>query len=265
MWGREGLRNLPQTCRQTFCFVDKLDTWNNITKQVISIVFQRPKQTLVQLNLVAVQLRGRVHRCTEAPPAERWVVSPVRWPVSRVASTIPDVRISQTSSSLNWRRSFTSTSTWRERDASRSPPPCSSMKRRWRSGSRTGEWSRRSEWRKAWYRRTAQTWRLWAVLEATAARRRARPATRSAASVCPPSPMIAAGNHRQRPRIDVIFAIVTNNTTGYDSITTGRVRYQGWRYSARIIYDKVQYRKSLSLIRLSDFEPHREYRVISRT
>ena len=48
-----------------------------------------------------------------------------------------------------WRRSFTSISTWRGPAGWRSPRPCSSMRPRWRSGSRTAEWSRRNERRRA--------------------------------------------------------------------------------------------------------------------
>lgn len=179
-------------------------------------MFQHQKQTRTP-NTVAVRLRGQAPRYTEVPPVEQWIVSPVRWLVSPVPSTIPDAQTSRINSWPNWRRSFTSTSTWRERDASRSLPRCSLMRRRWRSGSRTDVWSRRNVWRRAWYRRIARTWRPWAVPGAAAIHRRARPATRSAASVYPASPATTVGSHLHLPRIDAIFAAVMNGIIVYDS------------------------------------------------
>lgn len=52
------------------------------------------------------------------------------------------------SSSRSWRRSFTLTSTWHAPAGWKLPRPCSSMRPRWRSGSRTAEWSRRNERRR---------------------------------------------------------------------------------------------------------------------
>lgn len=194
-------------------------------------LFQRPKRIRMQLSTVAVQLRGQAHPYTEVPPVERWVVSPVRWPVSPVASTIPDAQTSQINSWPNWRRSFISTSTWRERDASRSLPRCSLTRRRWRSGSRTGVWSRRSAWKRAWYRRIARMSRPWAVPGAAAIHRRARPATRSAASLYPVSPATTVGNHLHLPRIDgwAIFAAVMNGTIIYDSISDRKTLVRSYR------------------------------------
>lgn len=44
----------------------------------------------------------------------------------------------------SWRRSSTSTSTWRGPGGWRSPAPCSSARRRWKFGFRTDAWSRRN-------------------------------------------------------------------------------------------------------------------------
>lgn len=58
--------------------------------------------------------------------------------------TTPSAPTSALGSWRSWRKSSTSASTWRGRAASRSPPRWSWTRRRLRSGSRTGAWSRRS-------------------------------------------------------------------------------------------------------------------------
>lgn len=61
--------------------------------------------------------------------------------------------ISPPNSLQNWKRSFTSTSTWPEHAAWRSRPPCSWMRLRLKSGSKTEEWNRKSERRRGCCRR----------------------------------------------------------------------------------------------------------------
>ena len=67
------------------------------------------------------------------------------------------------SSWRSWRRSSTSTNTWRGRAGWRSPPVWSWTRRRWKSGFRTAGWSRRNarNWAAFWRR---HLWRNSAAL-----------------------------------------------------------------------------------------------------
>lgn len=77
------------------------------------------------------------------------------WPQGKLESTatwVSPMRCAPTSprsSSRSWRRSSTSTSTWRAPAGWRLRRPYSLMKPKWRSGSRTAEWSKRNERRRA--------------------------------------------------------------------------------------------------------------------
>lgn len=70
--------------------------------------------------------------------------SKCRISASPARTTAPYALTSALVSWRSWRRSSTSASTWRGRGASRSPPRWSSTRHRWRSGSRTDAWSRKS-------------------------------------------------------------------------------------------------------------------------
>lgn len=59
-------------------------------------------------------------------------------------TTAPCAPTSPRASWRSWRRSSTSASTWRARGAWKSPPHSSWTRRRWKYGSRTDAWSRRS-------------------------------------------------------------------------------------------------------------------------